>query len=160
MSSIQNTENEIVEEFSFFPEWTDKYQYIIELGHKLNNFPKDKMTEEYKIKGCQSSVWLTAEMKDGKIYFNSDSDSSIVKGLAALMINILSGRTPEEIINAKLGFIDKIGLRQHLAPTRSNGLSAMIKQMKMYALAYKIKLEGNSSNGNGNPKLKNEYKIK
>jgi cysteine desulfuration protein SufE len=158
MSSVQEIENEIVEEFSFFPEWTDKYQYIIELGHKLKDFPKEKMTEEYRIKGCQSSVWLTAEMKDGKIYFNSDSDSTIVKGLAALMINVLSGRTPDEIINSKLDFINKIGLRQHLAPTRSNGLSAMIKQMKMYALAYKVKLNGSPQNVNGSPQKKNEFK--
>lgn len=158
MSTIQELEKEIAEEFSFFPEWTDKYEYIIEMGHKLKDFPKDKMTEEYRIKGCQSSVWLTAEMKDGKIYFNSDSDSSIVKGLASLMISVLSGRTPDEIINAKLDFINKIGLRQHLAPTRSNGLSAMIKQMKMYALAYKMKLNGNPPAVNGSQQKKNEYK--
>ena len=148
MSPIKDVENEIVEEFSFFPDWMDKYQNIIEMGNMLKDFPKDKMTDEYKIKGCQSSVWLTAEMDDGKIYFNSDSDSSIVKGLAALMIRVFSGRTPDEIINSKLDFLEKIGLKQHLAPTRSNGLAAMIKQMKMYALAYKMKLEGKSSNVN------------
>jgi cysteine desulfuration protein SufE len=146
MSTIIDIENEIVEDFSFFPEWMDKYQYIIEMGNKLKDFPDDKRTEEYKIKGCQSSVWLTAEMKDGKIIYNSDSDSSIVKGLASLMIKVLSNRTPDEIINAKLDFINKIGLKQHLAQTRSNGLAAMIKQMKMYALAYKMKLEGKTSN--------------
>jgi len=138
---IEEIENEIVDEFSFFTDWTDKYQYIIELGHKLNGFPKDKMTDEYKIKGCQSSVWLVTDLKDGKIKFKADSDSTIVKGLIALLIRVLSGQSPDDILNAKLDFIEKIGLRKHLAQTRSNGLSAMIKQMKMYALAYKTKLQ-------------------
>jgi len=138
--TIEEIENEIVDEFSFFTDWTDKYQYIIELGDKLTGFPKDKMTDEYKIKGCQSSVWLVTELADGKINFKADSDSTIVKGLIALLIRVLSGQKPDDIINAKLGFIDKLGLRQHLATTRSNGLGAMIKQMKMYALAYKTKL--------------------
>jgi cysteine desulfuration protein SufE len=138
---IEEIENEIVDEFSFFPDWTDKYEYLIELGHKLKGFPKDKMTDEYKIKGCQSSVWLTTEIADNKIIFNADSDSTIVKGLIALLVRVLSGQNPDDIINAKLEFIDKIGLRQHLAPTRANGLGAMVKQMKMYAMAYKIKLE-------------------
>ncbi len=138
---IEEIENEIVDEFSFFPDWTDKYEYLIELGNKLTDFPKDKMTDEYKIKGCQSSVWLITEIEDGKIIFKADSDSTIVKGLIALLVRVLSGQKPDDIINAKLEFIDKIGLRQHLAPTRSNGLGAMIKQMKMYALAYKTKLE-------------------
>jgi cysteine desulfuration protein SufE len=138
---IEEIEKEVVDEFSFFPDWTDKYEYLIELGHKLTDFPKDKMTDEYKIKGCQSSVWLITEIEDGKIIFKADSDSTIVKGLIALLVRVLSGQKPGDIINAKLEFIDKIGLRQHLAPTRSNGLGAMIKQMKMYALAYKIKLE-------------------
>ena len=139
--TIEQIENEIVDEFSFFTEWTDKYEYLVELGHKLTGFPKDKMTEENKIKGCQSSVWLVTDLKDGKVFFNADSDSTIVKGLIALLVRVLSGQKPEDIINTKLEFIDKIGLRQHLAPTRSNGLGAMIKQMKMYALAYKTKLE-------------------
>jgi len=139
--TIEEIENEIVDEFSFFTEWTDKYEYLIELGHKLTDFPKDKMTDEYKIKGCQSSVWLVTGLEDGKIIFKADSDSTIVKGLIALLIRVLSGQKPDDIINAKLEFIDKIGLRQHLAPTRSNGLGAMIKQMKLYALAYKTKLE-------------------
>jgi len=138
---IEEIENEIVDEFSFFPDWTDKYEYLIELGHKLKGFPKDKMSDEYKIKGCQSSVWLTTEIEDNKIIFKAESDSTIVKGLIALLVRVLSGQNPDDIINAKLEFIDKIGLRQHLAPTRANGLGAMVKQMKMYALAYKIKLE-------------------
>jgi cysteine desulfuration protein SufE len=137
---IEEIENEIIDEFSFFTDWTDKYEYIIELGNKLNSFPKDKMTDEYKIKGCQSSVWLVTDMEGGKIFFKADSDSAIVKGLIALLIRVLSEQKPDDILNAKLEFIDKIGLRKHLAPTRSNGLSAMIKQLKMYALAYKTKL--------------------
>jgi cysteine desulfuration protein SufE len=136
---IEEIEKEIISEFSIFPDWLDKYQYIIDMGEGLEPFPEDKKTEEYRIKGCQSSVWLTAQLENDKIIFRSDSDSSIVKGLASLMIRVLSNQKPDDIINAKLGFIDKIGLKEHLAPTRSNGLSAMIKQMKMYALAYKLK---------------------
>lgn len=137
--NIEEAEKEITEEFSFFSDWNDRYEYIIELGRKLEEFPEDKKTDDNKIKGCQSNVWLITEEKDGKIYFIADSDSAIVKGLVALLIRVLSGRTPEEIINAKLEFIDKIGLRQHLAQTRANGLAAMIKQIKMYALGYKTK---------------------
>jgi cysteine desulfuration protein SufE len=137
---IEEIEKEIVDEFSFFQDWTDKYQYIIELGNMLKDFPDDKRTDEYKIKGCQSSVWLVAEKSNGWVTFRADSDSSIVKGLIALMIRVLSGQKPDDILNAKLEFIEKIGLRQHLAPTRSNGLSSMIKQMKMYALAFKAKM--------------------
>ena len=137
--SIEEIENEIVEEFSYFPDWTEKYQYIIELGQKLNGYPKDKLLDEYKVKGCQSSVWLAAEEEDGKVIFKSDSDSTIVKGLVAILIRVLSGQSTEDIVNAKLEFLDKIDLKQHLAQTRSNGLAAMIKQMKLYALAYKLK---------------------
>lgn len=144
--TIEETENEIVDEFSFFSDWTDKYEYLIELGHKLSGFPKDKMTDEYKIKGCQSSVWLVTELDNGKVNFKADSDSTIVKGLIALLIRVLSDQKPDDILNAKLEFIDKIGLRKHLAPTRSNGLGAMIKQMKMYALAYKTKLGEQQTN--------------
>jgi cysteine desulfuration protein SufE len=141
--SIAEIENEICDEFSFFSEWTDKYEYLIELGKKLNNFPEEKRNDEYKVKGCQSSVWLVSKLEDGKIFFEADSDSTIVKGLIALLIRTLSGQTPDEILNAKLGFIEKIGLKQHLAQTRSNGLAAMIKQMKMYAIGYKLKQEQN-----------------
>lgn len=137
--TIEEIEKEIIEEFSFFPDWTDRYQYIIELGNKLKDFPKDKMTNDYKIKGCQSSVWLVTYYKDGRIIFNADSDSSIVKGLISLLIRVLSNQKPEHIVNAKLEFIDRIGLRQHLVQTRANGLAAMIKQMKMYALGYQLK---------------------
>jgi cysteine desulfuration protein SufE len=139
--TIAEIENEIVDEFSFFPDWTDKYEYIIELGKKLKGFPADEMRDDNKVKGCQSSVWLVTREEDGKIFFIADSDSTIVKGLIALLIRILSGQSPEDIINAKLEFIDKLGLRQHLAQTRANGLASMIKQMKMYALGYKLKQE-------------------
>lgn len=139
--TIQETEEEIIDEFSFFESWQDKYEYIIELGKKLKDFPEDKRTEDNKVKGCQSSVWVVTRDEDGKIYFKADSDSTIVKGLIALLIRVLNGRTPEEILSSELGFIDKTGLKQHLAQTRANGLAAMIKQMKMYALAYKTKYE-------------------
>ncbi len=138
---ITEIENEIIDEFSFFNDWTDKYEYIIELGKKLNGYPEDKRTDEYIVKGCQSNVWLTAEEHDGKIIYKADSDSVIVKGLIAMLTRVLSNQSPDDIINDKLEFIDKIGLRQHLAQTRANGLSAMLKQMKMYAMGYKIKQE-------------------
>ena len=139
LKTIQETEEEITDEFSFFDNWQDKYEYLIELGKKLNDFPEAERKDDNKVKGCQSSVWLTTTGSNGAIVFKADSDSTIVKGLIALLVRVLSGRTPDEILNAKLDFIDKIGLKQHLAQTRANGLAAMIKQMKMYALAYKAK---------------------
>ena len=139
LKSIQETEEEITDEFSFFDNWQDKYEYLIELGKKLNDYPEAERNDDNKVKGCQSSVWLTTTGSNGTIDFKADSDSTIVKGLIALLVRVLSGRTPDEILNAKLDFIDKIGLKQHLAQTRANGLAAMIKQMKMYALAYKAK---------------------
>jgi len=135
---INEIEDEIVEEFSFFPDWQDKYEYIIELGKKLKDFPEDKRTDDNKVKGCQSSVWLTAFRENGSIVFKADSDSTIVKGLIALLLRVLSGQSADEIVNSKLEFIEKIGLKQHLAQTRANGLAAMIKQVKMYALAFKL----------------------
>jgi cysteine desulfuration protein SufE len=141
--SINEIENEITDEFSFFDDWQDKYEYIIELGKKLKDFPEDKRIAGNMVKGCQSSVWLVTERVNGSIIFKADSDSTIVKGLIALLIRVLSGKSPEEIVNAKLEFIDKIGLKQHLAQTRANGLAAMIKQMKMYALAYQTKEQVN-----------------
>jgi cysteine desulfuration protein SufE len=134
MKTIEETEKEIVDDFSLFDEWAEKYQYIIELGQKLPVMPAQFKLDENKVKGCQSSVWMHPEMKDGKIYFLADSDSVFVKGEIALLMKVLSGRMPEEIVNAELGFIDKIGLRQHIAQTRANGLAAMIKQMKLFAL--------------------------
>ncbi len=139
LKSIQETEEEITDEFSFFDNWQDKYEYLIELGKKLNDYPEAERNDDNKVKGCQSSVWLTTTDSNSTIVFKADSDSTIVKGLIALLVRVLSGRTPDEILNAKLDFIDKIGLKQHLAQTRANGLAAMIKQMKMYALAYKAK---------------------
>jgi cysteine desulfuration protein SufE len=136
---INKIEDEIVEEFSFFNDWQDKYEYIIELGKKLKDFPEDKRTTDNMVKGCQSSVWMVASRTNGSIAFKADSDSTIVKGLIALLIRVLSGQSPDTIMNAKLDFINKIGLTQHLAQTRANGLAAMIKQMKIYALAYKTK---------------------
>jgi cysteine desulfuration protein SufE len=132
--SIISIENEIVEEFELFDEWSDKYLYIIELGQKLPLLDDKYKTEENKIKGCQSSVWLNSYEKDGRIYFEADSDSTFVKGEIALLIRALSGQKPQDIIDTQLTFIDRIGLRQHIAVTRSNGLAAMIKQMKLYAL--------------------------
>lgn len=136
---LNEIENEIVEEFSFFENWEDKYEYLIDLGKKLSDFPEEQKTDDNKVKGCQSSVWMVTNRVNGSITFKADSDSTIVKGLIALLVRVLSGQAPDDIVNAKLEFIDKIGLRQHLAQTRANGLGAMIKQMKLYALGYSIK---------------------
>lgn len=138
LKTIEEIENEIADEFSFFESWEDKYEYLIELGKKLNDLPAEEHRDDNKVKGCQSSVWLIASKNNGSIIFKADSDSTIVKGLIALLIRVLSGQSPDAIVNAKLDFIDKIGLKQHLAQTRSNGLAAMVKQMKYYALAYRI----------------------
>jgi cysteine desulfuration protein SufE len=138
--SIAQKEAEIIEEFELFDEWADKYQYIIELGQKLPALDAAYKTEDNKIKGCQSSVWLHASTNGGLIYFDADSDSTFVKGEIALLIRVLSGETAEAIISAELRFVDAIGLRQHMAVTRANGLSAMIKQMKLYAIAFQSKV--------------------
>src|SRR6185503_2222911 len=130
MNSIKEIETEIVEEFELFDDWADKYQYIIELGQKLPPLAEKYKVEENKIKGCQSSVWLNAYEKDGNIFFEADSDSTFVKGEIALLIRVLSGQKPDDIVSTNLEFIDKIGLRQHIAVTRANGLASMIKQMK------------------------------
>jgi cysteine desulfuration protein SufE len=134
---MQDTEEEIIEDFSLFDNWEDKYEYIIDLGKKLPALEEKYKLEENKIKGCQSTVWLVADYSDGKVFYKADSDAVIVKGLISMLIHVLSGHTPDEIINAKLSFIREIGMMTHLAQTRSNGLLAMIKQMKNYALAYK-----------------------
>jgi cysteine desulfuration protein SufE len=139
MMDIAATEQEIIDDFALFDEWDEKYQYIIELGQKLPKLDDKHKLEENKIKGCQSSVWLVADENNGVINFNADSDSTFVKGEIALLINVLSGRTPEQIINAELKFIDAIGLRQHMAQTRANGLASMIKQMKLYAVGMQHK---------------------
>jgi len=136
MKSITEIENEIVSDFELFDEWSEKYQYIIELGQKLPPLDDRYKIEENKIKGCQSTVWLNSYEKDGRIFFEADSDSTFVKGEIALLIRALSGQKPEDIVKTNLDFIDKIGLRQHIAVTRANGLSSMIKQMKLYAVAF------------------------
>ena len=139
--TIEETENGIIDEFSIFEDWMGKYEYLIDLGKSLPVIDEAYKTEERIIKGCQSRVWLHSELKDGKVFFTADSDAIITKGLVALMIRVLSGHTPDEIIAAKLDFIDTIGLTKHLSPTRSNGLLSMIRQMKLDALAYKTKSE-------------------
>ena len=136
MNTIATIENKMIEEFELFDDWTDKYQYIIELGQKLPKLDEKHKTDENKIRGCQSSVWLNSFENNGSIFFEADSDSTFVKGEIALLIRVLSGQKPEDIVKNDLAFIDKIGLRQHIAVTRANGLANMIKQMKLYALAY------------------------
>ena len=137
--TINEAQNEVVEEFEDFTDWMDKYQMLIDLGNEL-----DVLNEKYKndsnlIDGCQSRVWLQCDLVDGKLQFTADSDALIVKGIIALLIQVLSGHTPNEILDTDLYFIDKIGLKEHLSPTRSNGLLAMVKQIKAYALAYSVK---------------------
>ena len=137
--SIEEIENEIVEEFEMFEDWIQKYEYIIDLGKSLPLIDSKYKTEDKLIKGCQSQVWLHSEYKDGKVLYTADSDAIITKGMVALMIRVLSNHTPDEIMNAKLDFVEKIGLTKHLSPTRSNGLVSMIKQIKLDAIAYKVK---------------------
>lgn len=138
---IIEIEKDIIEDFALFDSWEDKYEYIIDLGKKLEVLEDQYKTEEHKIKGCQSTVWLNASFDNGKVIFKADSDAVIVKGLISMLIKVLSGHTPEEILAAKMDFIREIGMMTHLAQTRSNGLLAMIKQMKNYALAYKMMAE-------------------
>jgi cysteine desulfuration protein SufE len=138
-ASISEIQNEIVEEFELFDDWTDRYEYIIDLGKKNPALPDSDKIEANIIKGCQSQVWLTSQYENGRVLFSGDSDAIIVKGLVALLIRVLSGHTPIEISSADLFFIDKIGMTKHLAQTRSNGLLSMVKQMKFYALAYEAK---------------------
>jgi cysteine desulfuration protein SufE len=137
--NIQAIEKEIVEEFALFDSWDDKYEYIIDLGKKLAPLENHHKIDENKVRGCQSTVWLVADYKQGKIFYKAESDAVIVKGLISMLIRVLSGHSPDEIIEAKLDFIRQIGMTTHLAQTRSNGLLAMVKQMKNFALAYKIK---------------------
>jgi cysteine desulfuration protein SufE len=137
--TIEEIEQEIIEEFSLFDNWDDKYEYIIDLGKKLPPLDEQHKKDENKVRGCQSTVWLAADYKEGRIYYKADSDAMIVKGLISMLIRVLSGQTADDIVNAKLDFIKEIGMISHLAQTRSNGLLAMVKQMKNYALAYKLK---------------------
>lgn len=147
-ATIHETEQEITEEFALFDTWDDKYEYIIDLGKRLPVLEDEFKTDHNRVKGCQSTVWLTAYDKDGLVFFKADSDAVIVKGLISMLIRVLSGHTPDEIIEARLGFIQDIGMTSHLAQTRSNGLLAMIRQMKNYALAFKIKNEGTAHGNN------------
>ena len=139
MATINELQDEVIEEFSDFTDWMDKYQLLIELGNEQPPLDAKYKIESNLIDGCQSRVWLQADYTDGKIFFTAESDALIVKGIVALLIRVLSGHTPQEILDADLYFIDKIGLKDHLSPTRSNGLLAMVKQIRMYALAYKMK---------------------
>jgi cysteine desulfuration protein SufE len=137
--TIEQIESEIVEEFSFFDSWDDKYEYIIDLGKKLQPLEEKYKIDENRVRGCQSTVYLVADYKDGRVYYKAESDAVIVKGLISMLIRVLSGQKPDDIINAPLNFIREIGMMTHLAQTRSNGLLAMLKQMKNYALAFKVK---------------------
>ena len=137
--SIKEKEQEIVEEFSLFDDWMDKYNYIIEVGKSIDKIDEKYRKNQYLVSGCQSQVWVHAEYKDGKVYFKADSDALITAGIVGLLMRVMSGQTPEEIVNADLSFIDEIGLKEHLSQTRSNGLVNMIKQMKLYALAFQAK---------------------
>lgn len=137
MKTIDELQEEVVEEFADLEDWMDKYQLLIDMGSEQEALPEEYKTEQNLIDGCQSRVWLQADLVDGHIVFQAESDALIVKGIVALLVRVLSGHTPDEILNADLYFIEKIGLREHLSPTRSNGLLAMLKQMRMYALAFK-----------------------
>ena len=139
MSTINDIQDEIIEEFSSFDDWMDRYQLLIDLGNEQPPLDDQYKTESNLIDGCQSRVWLQADYSDGRIQFTAESDALIVKGIVALLIRVFNNRTPQEILDADLYFIDRIGLRDHLSPTRSNGLLAMVKQMRMYAIAYSAK---------------------
>lgn len=139
MNEIEKIETEIINEFSIFEDWMEKYEFIIEMGRALPLLEEQYKTEDKLIRGCQSKVWLLSEISGGTVIYKADSDALITKGLVALMVRVLSGHTPDEIIKAPMDFIDKIGLKEHLSMTRGNGLLAMIKQMKMDALAFKMK---------------------
>ena len=137
--TINEAQDEVIEEFSDFTDWMDKYQLLIDLGNEQQPLDQKYKTEDNLIDGCQSRVWLQADYRDGRIYFTAESDALIVKGIIALLIRVLSGHTPQEILDADLYFIDRIGLKDQLSPTRSNGLLAMVKQIRVYALAYNMK---------------------
>lgn len=141
METINEVQDEIIEEFTGFDDWMDKYQLLIDMGSGQEPLPEEYKTEQNLIDGCQSRVWLQADYREGRVVFRAESDALIVKGIVDLLVRVLSGHTPQEILDADLYFIDRIGLKEHLSPTRSNGLVAMLKQMKMYALAFKAKEE-------------------
>lgn len=139
MKTINELQDEVIAEFSDFDDWMDKYQLLIDLGNEQQPLAPEYKTGQNLIDGCQSRVWLQADLEDGKVVFQAESDALIVKGIISLLIEVVSGHTPDEILNSDLYFIEKIGLKEHLSPTRSNGLLAMIKQIRMYALAFKAK---------------------
>ena len=141
MQTIQEIEQSLIEEFEMFDDWMDKYNYIIELGKELPLIEEQCKTPDSLIEGCQSQVWLHPEYKEGRIYFTADSDAIITKGIVNLLVKVFSGRTPQEILDDDLSYLDAIGLKEHLSPTRSNGLASMIKQLKMYAVAFKAASE-------------------
>jgi cysteine desulfuration protein SufE len=143
--TIQETQEEIIREFEFFDDWLDKYDYLIELSNDLPLIKPEYKTNDYLINGCQSKVWLRTDLVNNKILFTADSDAVITKGIIALLIRVLSNREPKEILDTDLYFIDQIGLRENLSPTRSNGLVAMIKKIKLYALAYQTKMNNNGN---------------
>jgi cysteine desulfuration protein SufE len=134
--NMDEIERQLIEEFALFPDWMDKYEHLIDLGKSLPPFDEKSKTEQNLISGCQSRVWLDARYENGRVYFIADSDAIITKGIVSLLVRVLSGQSPQTILEAKLDFINAIGLKENLSPTRANGLLAMIKQMKMYALAY------------------------
>jgi cysteine desulfuration protein SufE len=137
--TIQEIQDEIIDEFSFFDNWEERYEHLIELGKSLKTLPEEKKTDDKVIKGCQSMVWLDAEMKDGKIVFEADSNAILPKGLAALLVKMYNHQKPQDILNSSTDFIEKIGLQEFLSPTRANGLLSMIKQFKFYAIAFQAK---------------------
>jgi len=137
--TINEAQDEIIEEFGMFDEWFERYELIIEYGRGLKPMPAEDRNDQNLIDGCQSQVWFTAKLQEGKILFAGDSDAILVKGVVALLLSVLNNRTPKEILDADLYFIDRIGLREHLSPTRSNGIAAMLKQLRLYALAYQAK---------------------
>lgn len=141
MKTINELQDEVIEEFSDFDDWMDKYQLLIDLGNDQQPLDPKYKTKQNLIDGCQSRVWLQADLVDGKVVFQAESDALIVKGIISLLIQVVSGHTPDEILESDLYFIEKIGLKEHLSPTRSNGLLAMVKQMRMYALAFKAKMQ-------------------
>lgn len=141
MADILDVQNKIIREFEALSDWTERYKHIIDQGRNLEPLDEEYKVEENLVRGCQSQVWLHTRLEDGKVIFEADSDAAITKGLVALMVRFYSGQEPETIINTSPDFIKKIGMEQHLSPTRSNGLASMVKQMKIYAMAYKTKME-------------------
>ncbi|TVR17412.1 MAG: SufE family protein [Balneolaceae bacterium] len=138
--TLQEKQNRLVKQFQLLGDWPERYKYIIKLGQKLSPLSDEHKVEENLVRGCQSQVWLTTELDDNRVIFKADSDAAITKGLVAMMVNFYSGETPDEILSTNPDFIQKIGMQEHLSPTRSNGLASMVKQMKIYAMAYKSKL--------------------